>query len=169
LLSAPLQFDRNKATAEIYRVTSITRKTPGTTATAIQAARGSASLIAGRRTGYAPLPAYLRVWASPGTAYYHFITAAPTVVTPKPITLKTALNLPHSSGEPLILSAALFDVFALDAATGVIACGWPYTTAIRRSCAPLFGLSSTARICGSSPRTGSKREQCSNAPMLPEW
>lgn len=115
LLSAPLQFDRVVATAEIYRVTAVTRNTPGTTATAIQTARGGASLIAAQRTGYAPLPSYLRVWASPGKAYYHFITAAPAAVTPKPITLKAVLKLPHVSGESLILSVPSFKVIALDA------------------------------------------------------
>ncbi|MDB5812223.1 MAG: phage tail sheath protein [Betaproteobacteria bacterium] len=99
---------------EVRLVTAVNRTAPGTAAVALAAARGNATLITGRRTGFGAT-SFLQVQVSPGKAFYHFINAAPTAVTPTPLTLNAPLNLPHLGGEPLVVSQPLFDVDALDA------------------------------------------------------
>ncbi|MBB3219840.1 phage tail sheath C-terminal domain-containing protein [Pseudoduganella umbonata] len=109
VLSAPLRFGKT-APSEVQLQLAPAAAAPGATALVLPGTRGASELLVGSRTGFTPATA-IRVGGIEGS--YHTLTAV-NAVNAAPVTLDSALLLPHAAGEPVVARTPLLTVRALD-------------------------------------------------------
>jgi hypothetical protein len=113
ILAAPLQHTVT-APSEVRQIAvPIPRIAPAPTALALGAGRNSAAVDVGGSNGYAAGNT-VRVTLASGEVYYH-LTGAPNALSAGPLTLDTALAMPHVAGEPVVARTPLLTLYALDA------------------------------------------------------
>jgi Bacteriophage tail sheath protein len=114
ILATPLQHGVT-APSEIQQIADpILRAAPGPTGIAADAPKGSGELIVPGSNGYA-MNNLIRATLPSGEIYYHRLPANPTALSAGPLTLNSALTLPHAASEALVARTPLMSVVALDA------------------------------------------------------
>lgn len=106
VLSAPLQFAK-AAPSEVQLQDPPVAAVPGATSLALPATRGGDTLLVSSRTGFTTATVLRAAGA------YHTLTAVDPV-NAAPVTLDSALALPHAAGEPVVARTPLVTVRALD-------------------------------------------------------
>jgi uncharacterized protein len=113
ILAAPLQHTVT-APSQVHQIAEpIPRIAPAPTALAVAAARNSDAADVGGSDGYAAGNT-VRVVLPSGEVYYH-LTGAPSPLSAGPLTLDSALALPHVAGESVVARTPLLTLYALDA------------------------------------------------------